>query len=246
MKRKDWGALLFFTAAALAAQAVYQRYGFEEETALPLVGPAMFMPPLVLLTALLYALVRTRPLAKLSEQAAEDVFVFNTPALLAGVAGVFALLLGGILTLLNGETLHALCSMLTAVCAFYVIFTLRSGAQAESMMFLPPVFFLAVRLLLRYREQSYDPVRGHYYIELLALMALTATYLMVASFAYRCGRPKAYAVTAWMCVVLCACAAAQGLGLGLGLLFFGHGAVQLSFLAAAQSGSSAAQQPPQP
>lgn len=232
MKRRDLAALALFAALALLTQAVYLRHGFEQDTALPLVGVAMFLPPLTLLTATLFFLLRARELPRVTNEPAEACFAFSTGALTAGVAGVFLLLLGGALTVLGGETLSAVFAVLTAVCAFYTIFTLRAGGELESMMMLPPAFFSAVRLLLRYRELSYDPVRGHFYIELLAMAALAGCYLLLAAFAYRDGRPKLYAVTAALCVMLCAMTAAQGLGLAAALVYAGHGAVQLSFLAA--------------
>lgn len=231
--RRKGAYLIAATVASAAAQALCLAFGYEAETCLPRAGVALLLPMLVLLGAAAGALYLARGLKKETQVPVEALFVPESAAsVTAGVAGSFLLLLGAALGFLSDEgRTTVVFAALTGLCTLYLTAALRRG-QVEPMMTLPPAYLTPVLLLLHYRERSSDPVWAHFYIEVLALAALTGAYLLLSAFAFRQGKPRLYAAVALLCVPLCVCAAMQAASLASALRLLGHAAVQVSLLSA--------------
>lgn len=231
--RRNGAYLIAATAASAAAQALCLAFGYEAETRLPRAGIALLLPMLVLLCAAAGALYLTHGLEKSTQTPLQTLFVFEgTAGMTAGVAGSFLLLFGAALGFVWGEgRTNVVFAALTGLCTLYLVATLRRG-QLEPMMTLPPAYLTPVLLLLHYRERSSDPVWAHFYVEVLALAALTGAYLMLSAFAFRQGKPRSYAAVALLSVPLCVCAAMQATSLAAALRLLGHAAVQVSLLTA--------------
>ena len=67
---------------------------------------------------------------------------------------------------------------------------LRRKAEFPGVALLVPVCAMVLALILFYREHAADPILRHYYVETLALAALTVLLLEFAAFAFRGGAPR--------------------------------------------------------
>lgn len=145
----------------------------------------------------------------------EDYFRFDAAAsLMLTVLGAFLLIGTAVLTLL--DPWRTMLSMLLSVfwfacaaCVIYVLFALRRGIAFPGVVLLTPVCALVLQMIVSYRNSAADPVLGHLYIEILALAALTMTFLELAAFAFRNGAPRQYLPLSALSVILCACMIAE-------------------------------------
>lgn len=233
LKRRGRRYLIFAVAVAAAAQALSLAFGFEDDTQLPRASVVLLLPMLALLADAAGALHLTRGCAKRTQAPFETLFAHEgTFGMTAGVLGSFLLLGGAALGFVRGESrVTVLFAALTGLCALYFTAALRRGAF-EPMMTLPPTYLTPILLLLHYRERSGDPVWAHFYLEVLALAALTGAYLLFSGLAFRQGRPRRFVVVAALSVPLCVCAAMQAASLAAALRMLGHAAVQVSLLSA--------------
>ena len=95
-----------------------------------------------------------------------------------------------------------------AVCLLAALFALRRESAFPGVILLVPVCALVLALIFFYREHAADPVLRHFYVETLALAALTVLLLEFAAFAFRGGAPRLLIPACGMSVILCAAALA--------------------------------------
>ncbi len=91
-----------------------------------------------------------------------------------------------------------------AACLLYATTALRRKAEFSGVALLVPVCAMVLALILFYREHAADPILRHYYVETLALAALTVLLLEFAAFAFRGGAPRLLMPANTMSVILCA------------------------------------------
>ena len=229
MKKRYWPLLILFSAAAAFLRAEHLRTGFDAD-GLPQSGcPAALALPLVLLlaAAVFYLLCRRYPVQRELTGAMEKYFRFgSTASVMLVVLGAFALIAAAVLSLLSPwrTLLSMLLSVFWFACAaavLYVLFALRRGTAFSGVALLTPVCALAL---------------GHLYIEILALSALTVSFLELAAFAFRNGAPRLYLPLSALSVILCACMLAEQRSLVSMAFYAGFAFILLGFCAAADFG----------
>lgn len=141
-----------------------------------------------------------------------SLLVLTAGLLLLGVSGAlhlvsFALFLGDWITwLLEGVLILATgCSLLP------VIRVCQKGGSLSGSLLLTPAVCSVVELVLAYRTSSVNPVLQSYYVDLLALSALTLAYYRLSAFAFRCGQLRRFALYAVLAVALCLASTADTL-----------------------------------
>ena len=110
---------------------------------------------------------------------------------------------------------------------------LRRKAEFPGVVLLVPVCAMVLALILFYREHAADPVLRHYYVETLALAALTVLLLEFAAFAFRGGAPRLLMPASSLSVILCAAALAARPALSEILFYAGGACIALAIGAAA-------------
>ena len=244
MKKRYWPLLILFSAAAAFLRAEHLRTGFDAD-GLPQSGcPAALALPLVLLlaAAVFYLLCRRYPVQRELTGAMEEYFRFgSTASVMLAVLGAFALIAAAVLSLLSPwrTLLSMLLSVFWFACAaavLYVLFALRRGTAFSGVALLTPVCALALQTAVSYRSSAADPVLGHLYIEILALSALTVSFLELAAFAFRNGAPRLYLPLSALSVILCACMLAEQRSLVSMAFYAGFAFILLGFCAAAVFG----------
>lgn len=120
-----------------------------------------------------------------------------------------------------------------AACLLYATTALRRKAEFPGVVLLVPVCAMVLALILFYRDHAADPVLRHYYVETLALAALTVLLLEFAAFAFRGGAPRLLMPTSMMSVILCAAALAARPTLAEILFYAGGACIALGVGAAA-------------
>ena len=244
MKKRYWPLLILFSAAAAFLRAEHLRTGFDAD-GLPQSGClAALVLPLVLLlaAAVFYLLCRRYPVQRELTGAMEKYFRFgSTASVMLVVLGAFALIAAAVLSLLSPwrTLLSMLLSVFWFACAaavLYVLFALRRGTAFSGVALLTPVCALALQTAVSYRSSAADPVLGHLYIEILALSALTVSFLELAAFAFRNGAPRLYLPLSALSVILCACMLAEQRSLVSMAFYAGFAFILLGFCAAADFG----------
>ena len=250
MKKRYWPLLILFSAAAAFLRAEHLRTGFDAD-GLPQSGcPAALALPLVLLlaAAVFYLLCRRYPVQRELTGAMEKYFRFgSTASVMLVVLGAFALIAAAVLSLLSPwrTLLSMLLSVFWFACAaavLYVLFALRRGTAFSGVALLTPVCALALQTAVSYRSSAADPVLGHLYIEILALSALTVSFLELAAFAFRNGAPRLYLPLSALSVILCACMLAEQRSLVSMAFYAGFAFILLGFCAAADFGKGQSDQ----
>ena len=127
----------------------------------------------------------------------------------------------GLLSLLSAA------SLLPAVPACRIRPEGETRKPFQSPLLLVPVCCLVVRLVFVYRVESVSPSLTAYYVELLALAALTLAFYRLSSFAFQSGRPRRFALYTCAAVVLCVAALADGGPHLSSLLLYAGGATAL-------------------
>ena len=120
-----------------------------------------------------------------------------------------------------------------AACLLYATTALRRKAEFPGVALLVPVCAMVLALILFYREHAADPILRHYYVETLALAALTVLLLEFAAFAFRGGAPRLLMPASTMSVILCAAALAARPTLAEILFYAGGACIALGIGAAA-------------
>ena len=240
MKKLNWLPLIFFSAAAAFLRILELRTGFDSD-GLPVGGTASLALPLVLIAAaaIFVLLARTYPAQRDLSDSIEGYFDFaETLPVMLCVLGAFALLASAASSLLfSPRTLLTILLTIFRVSAgasvIYVLFALRRGESLSGAVLLTPVYTLVLQLIFVYRATAVDPVLAHFYIEILALAALTAAFLEFSAFAFRNGAPRIFLPIASMAVVLCVCTAVGTRELSSLLFYPGCALILLGYCAAA-------------
>ncbi len=227
------------------------RTGFEPDT--DLVIPGALAGQLLLAALAVLILVTVLSVRSLSAAPSGALFAAG----LQVSKGHLAVLLAGLLLLGVSGILHLMSSalfledwiasllegflILASVFSFLpVVRVCQKGGSLSSSLLLTPAVCSVVELVLAYRTSSVNPVLQSYYVDLLALAALTLAYYRLSAFAFRCGQLRRFTLYAVLSVVLCLASTADTLlynGVGIlgsgwsGTTFFlGSALVMLSSL----------------
>ena len=231
VKIVHWITLALFSAAAVLLRIRLLALGFDAAglpSAMNL--ETLALPALLVLAAVVTALLSRRLPARRELCAGMELyFSFDRSmlAVLLMVLGSFALIASAVCALVFAPrtTLAMLMSAFAAagaVCLLYATTALRRRKDFSGVALLVPVCAMVLTLILFYREHAADPVLRHYYVETLALAALTVLLLEFAAFAFRGGAPRVLVPVSAMSVILCAAAIAARPALA-DLLFYAGG-----------------------
>lgn len=191
----------------------------------------MVLPAVFVVAAVIAVIMARRYPAQRELCGSMDLyFAFDrsTLAVLLMVLGSFALIGSAVCSLVFSlrTTLTMILSVFLAVgaaCLLYATTALRRKAEFPGVALLVPVCAMVLALILFYREHAADPILRHYYVETLALAALTVLLLEFAAFAFRGGAPRLLMPASTMSVILCAAALAARPTLAE-ILFYAGGA----------------------
>ena len=240
VKKLNWLLLILFSAAAVFFRISSLRSDFDG-AGLPVGGKASLALPLMLIVAAVaFALLaRSFPVQRDLSGSIGEYFDFAEalPVTLC-VLGAFALIAGAALNVISSQrtalaVLLAVFQLAAGASVIYTLFVLRRGKAPVGVVLLTPVYALVLRLIFVYRATAVDPVLTHFYVEILALAALTAAFLECSAFAFRNGAPRIFAPLASMAVVLCVCTAAGTRELSPLLFYPGFALILLGYCAAA-------------
>ena len=245
MKILQWLLLALFSAAAAFLRLRLLAVGFDAAglpTAMSL--DTLALPALLAVAALVFFLL-ARKLPAQRELCADmgSYFSFqrSTVSVMLLVAGCFALMASAAASLIfsqrtAAELLLAAFLAAGAGCLLASLFALRRGTDFSGILLLVPVCALVLRLIFFYREHTADPVLRHFYVETLALAALTVLLLEFAAFAFRGGAPRLLMPLCFVSVILCAASLAARPALGELLFYAGGAAIAAGIAAAADVG----------
>lgn len=240
MKKLFWPLLIFFSAAAVLLRILEVRTGFDE-AGLPVGSFASYALPLALLAAALIfvLLARSYPAQRDLSGGMGEYFDFSaTPCVMLCVLGAFALIAGAVLGVVAPlrtlpVILLSVLQLAAGASVIYTLFVLRRGGAPAGVVLLTPVYALVLQLIFVYRATAVDPVLSHFYVEILALAALTAAFLECSAFVFRNGAPRIFVPLASMAVILCFCTAAGTRELSSLLFYPGFALILLGYCAAA-------------
>lgn len=240
VKKLNWLLLILFSAAAAFLRILDLHTGFDA-AGLPVGGKASLALPLVLIVAaaIFPLLARSYPAQRDLVGGMDEYFDFTKtfPVMLC-VLGAFALFASVAASLLlSSRTLLTILLAVFRVAAgasvICTLFALRRGELVSGVVLLTPVYTLVLQLIFVYRATAVDPVLAHFYVEILALAALTAAFLEFSAFAFRNGAPRIFVPLAAMAVILCVCTAVGTRELSSLLFYPGFALILLGYCAAA-------------
>ena len=240
MKKLDAVLLVLFSAAAAFLRISSLRTGFDD-AGLPVGGFASLALPLVLIVAaaIFVLLAHPYPAQRDLSGGMDEYFDFaETFPVMLCVLGAFALFASAAASLLFSSRtlltiLLAVFRLAAGASVLYALFALRRGEPLSGVVLLTPVYALVLQLIFVYRATAVDPVLAHFYVEILALAALTAAFLELSAFAFRNGAPRIFVPLAAMAVILCVCTAAGTHELSSLLFYPGFALILLGYCAAA-------------
>ena len=238
--KKLFGLLILFSAAASFLRILDLRTGFDDAL-LPVGGKASLALPLVLAAAaaVFVLLARSYPAQRDLGGSIGEYFDFTeTLSVMLCVLGAFALFAGAVLSVITplhtaSAVLLSVLQLVAGVSVIYTLYVLRRGDTPAGAVLLTPVYALVLRLIFVYRATAADPVLAHFYIEILALAALTAAFLEFSAFSFRNGAPRLFVPLTAMAVILCFCTAAGAREPAPLLLYSGFALILLGYCAAA-------------
>lgn len=175
---------------------------------LPLSLRSLALPALLIAAALVYLLLaRGLPAQRTLCAEMSSYFPFGAVALTAVVGACFFYFVPLGLSLAGGlppvTLLPEALLAVGAVCLLISVAALRKKKEFPGVLLLVPVCALVLRLILFYREHTADPFLRDYYVELLALAAMTLFLLEFAAFAFRGGAPRLFVPLGYLTVILC-------------------------------------------
>ena len=243
VKILHWLLLVLFSAAAALARLRLLAVGFDADgLPVPMDLNTMVLPAVLVVAAVIAVIMARRYPAQRELCGSMDLyFAFDrsTLAVLLMVLGSFALIGSAVCSLVFSlrTTLTMILSVFLAVgaaCLLYATTALRRRkAEFSGVALLVPVCAMVLALILFYREHAADPILRHYYVETLALAALTVLLLEFAAFAFRGGAPRLLMPASTMSVILCAAALAARPTLAEILFYAGGACIALGIGAAA-------------
>ena len=238
VKILHWLLLALFSAAAAFARLRLLAAGFDANgLPVPMNLNTMALPAVLIVAAVIVLVMARRYPAQRELCGGMDLyFAFDrsTLAVMLTVLGCFALI-GSMVFSLRTTVTMALSVFLAvgAACLLYAVAALRRKAEFPGVVLLVPVCAMVLALILFYREHAADPVLRHYYVETLALAALTVLLLEFAAFAFRGGAPRLLMPASSLSVILCAAALAARPALSEILFYAGGACIALAIGAAA-------------
>ena len=182
VKILHWLLLVLFSAAAALARLRLLAVGFDADgLPVPMDLNTMVLPAVLVVAAVIAVIMARRYPAQRELCGSMDLyFAFDrsTLAVLLMVLGSFALIGSAVCSLVFSlrTTLTMILSVFLAVgaaCLLYATTALRRKAEFPGVALLVPVCAMVLALILFYREHAADPILRHYYVETLALAALT-------------------------------------------------------------------------
>ena len=182
VKILHWLLLVLFSAAAALARLRLLAVGFDADgLPVPMDLNTMVLPAVLVVAAVIAVIMARRYPAQRELCGSMDLyFAFDrsTLAVLLMVLGSFALIGSAVCSLVFSlrTTLTMILSVFLAVgaaCLLYATTALRRKAEFSGVALLVPVCAMVLALILFYREHATDPILRHYYVETLALAALT-------------------------------------------------------------------------
>ncbi len=231
VKIVQWVLAALFSAAAALLRIRLIATGFDEN-GLPAAMDidTLALPAFLVLAAVVMVLLARRLPAQRELCAGMDLYfdfdrsVFSVMLM---VAGSFALIASAVYSLVfsqrsAAELILPVFLAAGAVCLIWATAALRRGTEFPGVILLVPVCAMVLTLILFYREHAADPILRHYYVETLALAALTVLLLEFAAFAFRGGAPRILMPVSAMSIILCAAAIAARPALG-SILFYAGG-----------------------
>ena len=250
VKILHWLLLVLFSAAAALARLRLLAVGFDADgLPVPMDLNTMVLPAVFVVAAVIAVIMARRYPAQRELCGSMDLyFAFDrsTLAVLLMVLGSFALIGSAVCSLVFSlrTTLTMILPVFLAVgaaCLLYATTALRRKAESVGdipctpayVALLVPVCAMVLALILFYREHAADPILRHYYVETLALAALTVLLLEFAAFAFRGGAPRLLMPASTMSVILCAAALAARPTLAEILFYAGGACIALGIGAAA-------------
>lgn len=229
-----WGILLPVLLAALAAGTLLLTRRLPREDPPPVFDDAFRTPnagPIRLLSLGVGCLL----LSALAELLRCPLYTEALQGMADGTSGFRALVIGSPLLapraslLLGVLGLAGALSLLPAIQSCLRRPRLQPVSFNVHLLLVMPVY-LVVRLVFVYRVESVSPSLAAYYVELLALAALTLAFYRLSGFGFRAGRTDRQLLWAVMSVALCLAALADRPGLSAGFLYAGGALTQLAFL----------------
>ena len=217
VKILHWLLLVLFSATAALARLRLLAVGFDADgLPVPMDLNTMVLPAVLVVAAVIAVIMARRYPAQRELCGSMDLyFAFDrsTLVVLLMVLGSFALIGSAVCSLVFSlrTTLTMILSVFLAVgaaCLLYATTALRRKAEFSGVALLVPVCAMVLALILFYREHATDPILRHYYVETLALAALTVLLLEFAAFAFRNGAPRLLVPVCEMSIILCAAAIA--------------------------------------
>ena len=191
VKILHWLLLVLFSAAAALARLRLLAVGFDADgLPVPMDLNTMALPAVLIVAAVIALIMARRYPAQRELCGSMDLyFAFDrsTLAVMLMVSAVCSLVFS------LRTTLTMILSVFLAVgaaCLLYATTALRRKAEFPGIALLVPVCAMVLALILFYRDHAADPVLRHYYVETLALAALTVLLLEFAAFAFRGGAPR--------------------------------------------------------
>lgn len=250
--KKQWmlpGLAAAGGAAAFALRLWQNATGFEAGTGLAVPGnvPGTILPILLAVTAAAAVLLARKLPGSVESRSFPPAFPMKEAAeLLLPVMGVFLMFLSGAadaamaLFILPGAVFapsaHLLLGALSIVSAAGLLLAASAcrhqRTEFQGALLLPVTVMLVVRLVLTYRVSSTNPTLAAYYVELLALVLLTLAFFRLSAFAFDDAKPRRFAVSAVLAVVLSMASMADRTGIPLSslALYAGGALVLLGFL----------------
>lgn len=206
-----WVLLIPFAALACFARLLLWGTFDAEGMPLPLSAESLAMPALLAVAAVIFFLLARRlPAQRTLCADMGSYFRFSAGKLTIVAVGCLLYLAGAGLSLAGGKAgiSLVLAGLLAAgaACLLVAAAALQKGKSAPGVLLLVPVVALVLRLIFFYREHTADPFLRDYYVELLALAAMTLLLLEFAAFAFRGGAPRLFIPLGEVCVILCAAA----------------------------------------
>ena len=242
VKILHWLLLALFSAAAAFTRLRLLAAGFDANgLPVPMDLNTMALPAVLIVAAVIALVMARRYPAQRELCGGMDLyFAFDrsTLAVMLTVLGCFALIGSAVYSMvffLRTTVTMALSVFLAvgAACLLYAVAALRRKAEFPGVVLLVPVCAMVLALILFYREHAADPVLRHYYVETLALAALTVLLLEFAAFAFRGGAPRLLMPASSLSVILCAAALAARPALSEILFYTGGACIALAIGAAA-------------
>ena len=231
MKKTIFLALPLVTGAVgFLGRAAEIRLGFDSATGLAVGHVISTVLPLYLAAAAILYLVLSwrQPAGRQGLSAGFETPQGPLPVLLAGI--LLTIAGGGWLMALSLQSslLDLLLGALSVVsgCAMFAAVKQWRQGEAPGGLLLAPVLLYVAWLLLTYKNYADFPVTARFYVEVLALAALTLAAYQAAAFAYGIGSHRWFRVSAAMAVTLGCTALADSVSLPV-LVLYGGAVLQI-------------------